>query len=451
VAEKVSAHLQSGDLEQLVALTVAPEEAHALLMHLLLCQQCRTRLLRRFPGEGGVLLNRLQPFPTLAGEESEEPAGPEKIDWKGLPEGELGNLAATYRRVYREEAEAPELYRQLNEIPAPRRQILLCNSRRFRTLGLLKYVLETTTGLWHQAPEVAEEHARLAVEVYRNLPTGEYHPRPLADFGARAFAHLANVLRLRGDLAGAEKEIERAWRLLQEEGSGDPLDRAYLGHIRAKLRTDQRRFEEALHDCERAARLYRRIKDRRGEATLELLRSTIFGDAERIDEAVVVLLDLSQEFSRHELGDRLYFGVLHGLAIGLAQLGRSFEAQRYLPEIRRLAQEIFWGLGRTERAATIFRNLLEIFQRHQMAYDAALVALDLAALSIETGDTERAKSLAQELFPIFRSLRVDREALASLELFAQAVQQEVATVAMAKELGRLLKTKRHPSTPSILK
>jgi hypothetical protein len=70
-----------------------------------------------------------------------------------------------------------------------------------------------------------------------------------------------------------------------------------------------------------------------------------------------------------------------------------------------------------------------------MAYDAALVTLDLAALYFQLGRHADLRRVAEEMLPTFSSLALHREALAALAFLRTALEAEradrdlVATVA----------------------
>ncbi|HEY2737037.1 MAG TPA: hypothetical protein VGK45_01460, partial [Thermoanaerobaculia bacterium] len=56
----------------------------------------------------------------------------------------------------------------------------------------------------------------------------------------------------------------------------------------------------------------------------------------------------------------------------------------------------------------------------EMPYEVALVCLELAAVYGETGRQKELRGLAAEMLPIFESLRVKRETLASVILLQRA-------------------------------
>jgi hypothetical protein len=73
-----------------------------------------------------------------------------------------------------------------------------------------------------------------------------------------------------------------------------------------------------------------------------------------------------------------------------------------------------------------------------MAYDAALVTLDLTALCAKEGDTDEVKRLSLEMARIFRAQDVPREALAALLFFEKAAEREIATAKLAREVAAFL-------------
>jgi hypothetical protein len=73
----------------------------------------------------------------------------------------------------------------------------------------------------------------------------------------------------------------------------------------------------------------------------------------------------------------------------------------------------------------------------ELLYEVALVSLDLSAVYVRSGETEKLRQAVVEMVPIFTSLGVDREALAALLQLQQANQQS----RQAFELIRFLNTR----------
>ena len=73
-----------------------------------------------------------------------------------------------------------------------------------------------------------------------------------------------------------------------------------------------------------------------------------------------------------------------------------------------------------------------------MAYDAALVSLELAVLLIENGQTAEVRELAEGIAEIFRARDVHRETLAALAVFQAAVAIDAATADLVRDLAAYL-------------
>ena len=271
-----------------------------------------------------------------------------------------------------------------------------------------------------------------------------------------AWAHVSNARRVCNDLPGAEEAIVRAWKLWEAGAPGDPgfLNPAWLPGLEAALRRDQRRFPQALKRIDEALLLD--TGEIRGEILLS--KSAILhilgdpdGSAAALSEAAP-LIDPSQE-------PRLAFGVRFNLLVDLCQLQRFGEAEPWLPEVRELAERlggeldltrVVWlkgkiaaGLGRSKEACTAFEQARRVFSRRELAFDYALVSLELAALLLEQGRTAEVRTLAEEMLQIFRVQKVDREALAALRLFCDTARREAATVDLARRLVRFLHRAQH--------
>ncbi len=80
-------------------------------------------------------------------------------------------------------------------------------------------------------------------------------------------------------------------------------------------------------------------------------------------------------------------------------------------------------LGRLQEAEAKFSCVLEGFIERDLAYEAAVVSLDIAAIDLKLGRTAEVKRRLGDLLPIFRSLGVRSELLASLIQLQQAEDQ----------------------------
>ncbi len=270
-----------------------------------------------------------------------------------------------------------------------------------------------------------------------------------------AWAFIGNARRVANDLPAAEAAFVRAWNLWREGAAADSglLSEALVLDLEASLRRAQRRFAEALilHDQALAA-------TQRGDASYILLNKAFTleqsGDFERSIEA------LEQAASSVE-GEqsRLLCVLRFNQTVNLVHLSRLAEAELRLAEARKLAVQlgneldivrVRWLDGRIaavrgeSRAATeAFEQVRYEFAARKMAYDFALVSLELAVLYRERERTGEVKVLARQMMWIFKAQGVHREALAALDLFRGAAEREDLTVEMGRRLIKYLTKARH--------
>jgi hypothetical protein len=113
-----------------------------------------------------------------------------------------------------------------------------------------------------------------------------------------------------------------------------------------------------------------------------------------------------------------------------------------LLRLRWLEGEILESLERTFPAEEALLEAREGFMAREMAWEAALVALDLAALFVRTLRPREVRRIAAEILPVFESRRVGRETVAALIAFHQAAQIEAVSVGMVRELASALRRAR---------
>lgn len=80
----------------------------------------------------------------------------------------------------------------------------------------------------------------------------------------------------------------------------------------------------------------------------------------------------------------------------------------------------------------------DAFTRLGIAYDAALVTVELAAVYLEEGRTPEVKALARQLTSELNVQGVPAEADRAFRLFAEALKREEATAELARRLAAYL-------------
>lgn len=359
-------------------------------------------------------------------------------------------LPSVDQRIITDRAQAVDRVAELAAHPWSRRFVLVAHLSRYQTLGVAEALLHQGRRAWTEDEAEAERHAELALVVLDHLPAEAYPAALVHDYQARSWAYVANARRIRSEFDRAEEAFRRAGALLQT-GTGDASELARLLELRASLARARRRFDEAERLLRRVIVIYRDIGDRhlegRGLVGLALLRYCLDEPGEALE-----LVDLAASRIDGLRDPHLHFVLAKNRALYLSALGRTEEARALLPEVRRLARvlgnrldhlRLLWvsalvhrDRGRQELAAFALRRVLHGFVAERLPFDAALAALDLAALYLQAGRLDDTALLARETTKIFATLDVQPDLLAALALFHQAAKRKSLTLQLVAEVTR---------------
>jgi transcriptional regulator with XRE-family HTH domain len=357
------------------------------------------------------------------------------------------------RRVRQARARAARLWRTLARCRPAERRLLVEAAAEFRSWAVCERLCEESARAAADRARRALGLARLALRAAELAAGSEVWRRRLQGF---CWAFIANALRVVGRLPAAEAAFARAWRLWREGEGADPgiLPEWRLLDLEASLRRDLRQWPEALVLLDQA----RTAAPSAAAGRILLKRAFTLEQAGESAAALAVLREAAPLVAGAE-EPRLSCVLRFNVITNLCHLGRYGEAAELLPEVRKLtvglgneldliralwlAGRVAAGQGRRGEARAAFDQARRDFTVHGNGYDAALVALELAVLELEDGQTKAVRGLAQEMVSIFRAQRVHREALAALRLFSQAAQAETATAEQARGLLAYLERARH--------
>ncbi|HEY7215594.1 MAG TPA: hypothetical protein VIC28_13270 [Thermoanaerobaculia bacterium] len=177
------------------------------------------------------------------------------------------DVQETRKRLARERKHGQAQWMVLERHPQARRLVMIRNDRRLHNWGLFQVLLERSHNLAVHDARAAVQTAELALAVACCLDPETHGEERIADFEAAALAALADAKRRLHDRQGAWEAFEAARESL-DEGTGDPLERAELEILKARLLRDFGGEEEPARSLRRAGKLLRSIGDKRAEGDL---------------------------------------------------------------------------------------------------------------------------------------------------------------------------------------
>jgi transcriptional regulator with XRE-family HTH domain len=398
---------------------------------------------------------------------SASPVGPDTAERQGIErvvalvarltmEEVRDNLLLGLRaeRVETARREAGKLWEELRHLPVRERMAMVEAEPKFQTWALCERLCAESERAAGDHAGRALELAELALRVAALMPGGEAWRSQVQGY---AWAFLGNARRVASRLNPAEDAFERSRALWQAGGEAEAgvLDETRVLDLEASLRRDQRRLPEALALLERALAVSKNDEETGRILLKKAATQEHMGDI----EASIATLETAAPLVDDEREPRRLFALRFNLAVNLEHLGRHAEAEALLPEVRELAVRmgnaldlvrVVWlegrvaaGSGRRWDAVLAFEQAQRDFTAREIAYDAALVSLDLATLYLEDGRTREVRSLARQMMWIFTSQKIHREALAALRLFCEAAEREHATAALARRVADYLEKARH--------
>ncbi len=276
---------------------------------------------------------------------------------------------------------------------------------------------------------------------------------------AEALAVLGNAYRLLGELRAAEESFLSAALLLAAPGVATPGLLAEVHGLRASLRLAQRRLPEAREEIRSALALATDLGDLHQLGKLILKEAKILeeeGDLAAAGSRLVEAAETIDSRTEPELYRIARFNLLGVLlrqgcyeeAAGLLETVVPLFAAEPAESTHRL--RLRWSEGliarsrhRLDEAEEALLAVENEFIRRQMGYDAALVAIDLGIVYLETGAVKPLRRLAAELLGVLAAKDLSKEAFACVLLYQDACQSARLTSRLARELARFMREDRH--------
>ena len=274
-----------------------------------------------------------------------------------------------------------------------------------------------------------------------------------------AWGFLANAKRVAGNLPEAREAFRISDRLWKAGEPGHGLfDGSRLLDLKASLLKHDGRLEEAAALLEQAL-AGSRSQEARGRILLK--QAALHARGGDYERAIERLRQAASQVDA-EREPRLACVQLFNRAFYLCNLERFTEAQELVPRVRqlvvKLANEldlvrllgldgkIKAGLRLYDEAKADFAQARRYFEEQRIAFDYALMSLELALVHLEQRSRAEVAKLADEMWWIFQAQGVHEEALAALRLFCEAARREEAEAAWVRRvLDYLYRSQEDPT------
>ncbi len=322
-------------------------------------------------------------------------------------------------------------------------------------------LLDEADELRHESPALAVRLAETTRDLVASLSREAVGAPRWLTLQADAWAVWGSALRSVAELRQAEAALNVALAFLDAPELAEelsPLAHPRLAQRAANLRSDQGRFDEALVLIDEAFAEFERYGALDKAAVALIDRGVILGSSGRKAEALACLGEALDRLDPHA-SPRNFLAAVHNTAVYLHEVAADPEVDRLALEWLKLADRCHAALPeglnllklRTLKALTSIRlgwldeGIHELWEtqercRHLGAlYEQAIILLHLAATYLREGLTGEVKRVAGQLFPVFRSLRIDREASAALMLFYSAAHANSATLDLIDEVSETVR------------
>jgi tetratricopeptide (TPR) repeat protein len=350
---------------------------------------------------------------------------------------------------------APVLWAEFEALPAEERRQRVGVQGPFTSPAFVRLLIDHSHSLRYRHADQMLHFAglaRTAAETCSEEQAGG--ERRLADLRTRAWGAYGNALRVNSLPTDAGQAIATA-QAYRSRGTGDPALRAWLLERITPLLVFQGRHAEAIEMCDEAGQIYQDLGETHLYSialTQKAIASIYAGETER----AVRTLNQAIPLIDHEEDPHLLLAACHNLIRCYIDLDRPEQALSIYSETRELYQEfndpliqlraawqegqLLRDLGHLRAAEAALLRARKGYLERSLAYEVALVSLDLATVYVRLGLVDDLKRTVASTVPIFRALRVGLESLAALLQLQQLADQEQ----QALDVIRALSTRIQP-------
>jgi tetratricopeptide (TPR) repeat protein len=259
-------------------------------------------------------------------------------------------------------------------------------------------------------------------------------------------AHIGNARRILGQLREARQELNTAQSLL-ERGNSRPRFLAELYRFQASLEESVRDFAAAEDALNKAEQLYAVLGDTEGIAACCVKRAIVFIYSERPEDAFATILGAVPSIESEDLLRAAYETAVRALV----DAGEIYLAMRVFEMSRNLFDrggELFklkalWLEGQVTGRPCLLAEARNQYSERGMIFEAALIALEEAAMAVREGELWEARELLDIAGPVLAALGIVKDSLAAMLLNLDVTRREELERAEAILLGVLKEARLH--------
>ncbi|MEP7009271.1 MAG: hypothetical protein ABJC13_03010 [Acidobacteriota bacterium] len=360
-------------------------------------------------------------------------------------------LESRIRAIEVDEAkeEAEQLWKELATRPQKERILRVETCDEFLTPAFIARVCDESVKAAAKRASDSVDLGNLALKVAERAPGTEAQR---AGRLWQAWAFVGNAHRVCNEFGEADLAFASSGETgkLGEGEEPEFFDPARPLDLEASLRRNQGRFRDALLLLDRGLQ----ICWPSSRSRILLQQATTLEQNGDPGKAMAALEEARPAIERGEGEPRSRWVLNFNVVKNLVHLDRGAEAEARLPEVRTLAAELGNNLdllrtralggqvlavaGHRSLALRELRAVRLEFSALFLRADSAVVGLNEAAILLSEGRNVEVRALTSEMRPVFNTLGLERQSLAAVRLFLEAVERDAATVALAREAARCI-------------
>jgi tetratricopeptide (TPR) repeat protein len=350
--------------------------------------------------------------------------------------------------VSAEDREAESVVRQLLAADSDRSRALLQRNPEWRTAGVVRRILAAVDDVNFTDPKRAVDLTVLSTDIAESLDPAAYPVDTVMKLRATAWRERAYALCVVGayveSLAALDRVEEHLAHCIISE-----FDAARASQVRAVVYGDLERLADAIVLARAAGAVYSRYGDRRRKAVTEIIEGVMLTRARRFSEALYLHLRLANDSTLDEMSRacathnaaECYREMSH-LDDAKVLFSRAVAAFERLGAVSMLAKAR-WHLARvlfTEHrfaeAMPLFTEVRSEFQELGMPDEMARVCLDIAETMLLLGRSSEVAQLCQPAIEYFSNagLAYTAAAMTALAYLREAAEAGRLTTATVNEV-----------------